>query len=952
MNSRVEKTLLIKQRRLRHTRRARVANKRAGLVGMGLGALFSLLLFGGMLLAGLAYASLTRQLPSLESLPLYFDAQNGSLLQPTRLYDRSGQTLIAEIGNPGIPRRVLPLDPAQPEHLSPLLAQTVVLLEDPDFWQHSGAHLAQISDPQPRTLAEKLALDLLLEDEAPGLRRTLRMRLLAAQITARFGRAQVLEWYLNSAYFGHLAYGAESAARLYLGKSAQELTLAEAVLLAAVAQAPAVNPIDSPEGAADLQAQALERLAASGQFAADELRQARLDPAQFLPAPPQSPSLAPAFTQLVLQDLEQRFGRQRVERGGLEIRTTLDLQLQQSLACATSAQLQRLTGSSRSLPADCPAARLLPTLPPGSLAYPPGLAGSGIILNAQTGEILALIGDTRLSGEDSALPRHQPGSLLAPFVALSAVSRGQSPASLVWDLPAYLPASASQPAEYHGPQRLRLAVANDYLAALYHLLEQYGAANVWRLAEPLGLSSLSAAADPQALLLEGGSLSLVELAQSYSVFANLGLQTGQPDASGSAIAPLSVLSAADLSGRPLISPQPAQKRAVISAEVAYLVHHILQDETARWPSLGQANPLEIGRPSAGKTGQANAGREVWSAGYTPQRVVITWLGLPAEDAAPPLQPKLAAGLWYALMQEATRDLPAAQWEQPAGVSAMAVCSPSGLLPTQDCPSIVNEVFLTGSEPTELDSLYRRVQINRETGALATVFTPLEMIEEQTFMVLPPEAQDWAQQAGVPQPPASYDVIQPPAALPGAQIVAPAMFAFVSGQVSVRGSASGADFDSYRLQAGQGLNPRTWVQIGETGSQPVENGLLAMWDTTASPDGLYALRLLVTRADKQVQTAVLQVTVDNTPPGAQITFPVAGQVVSAAAETALLQASVEDNLGVQRVEWLLDGSLLSESNQAPYAVAWQPARGDHRLQVRVTDLAGNVSESEIVELIVK
>jgi len=184
-----------------------------------------------------------------------------------------------------------------------------------------------------------------------------------------------------------------------------------------------------------------------------------------------------------------------------------------------------------------------------------------------------------------------------------------------------------------------------------------------------------------------------------------------------------------------------------------------------------------------------------------------------------------------------------------------------------------------------------------------------------------------------------------------QIATPAMFSFVNGQVSVRGTAGGEGFSSYRLQAGQGLNPRSWVQIGETGTQPVENGLLAVWDTSASPDGLYALRLLVTRQDNRVETAVLQVTVDNTPPGAQITFPAPAQALSSA-EIALLQASVEDNLGVQRVEWLLDGSLLAESNQAPYAVAWQPARGDHRLLVRVTDLAGNVSESEIVEFSVK
>jgi membrane peptidoglycan carboxypeptidase len=929
-----------------------MVRKRSGLVGMGLGAVFSLLLFAIVLVAGMVYADLSSGLPSLETLPLYFDPQSGAILQPTRLFDRTGKVLIAEIDNPGIPRQYLSIDPTAQFHLSPLLAQTVILLNDPTFWQSSGISTQSLSDPHPQTLAEKLALDILLEGETPGLRRAIRMRLLAAQLTARFGRAQVLEWYLNSAYFGHLAYGAESAAQLYLGKSAQDLTLSEALLLAAVARAPAVNPIDSPEGAADLQSQALRQLVESGQFSPDELDLARIDPSQFRPAPAENPSLAPAFSSLVIQDIEQRFGRQRIERGGLEIRTSLDVDLQQSLACVTHTQIERLTGASSQLPQDCPAARLLPTLPPGSPLYPVSLAGSGIILNAQTGEILALIGDTRLSGEDSALPRHQPGSLLSPFVALAAVSRGQSPASLVWDLPANLPENTNQNGKFYGPQRLRLAVANDYLAALNQLLRQFGAGNVWRLAEPLGLADLSESASPQSLLFGGGSYSLVDLAKSYAVFANLGTQTGRQDPVSGAINPTAIIFATDLSGRPLIAPQVTQKRALISAELAYLVHHILQDETARWPSLGQANPLEIGRPSAAKAGQADQNSEVWTAGYTPQRVVVTWLGLPqSEENAPALQPKFAAGLWYALIQESTRDLPADQWQQPAGINTRDVCNPSGLLPTVDCPSIVSEVFLTGSEPTELDSLYRRVQINRETNSLATVFTPLQLIEEQTYMVLPADAQDWARESGIPQPPTSYDVIQPPAPLPGVQVTAPNMFSFVRGQVSVAGSASGPGFGSYRLQAGQGLNPRSWVQIGETGSQPVENGLLAMWDTTSNPNGLYALRLVVTRQDNRVETAVLQVTVDNTPPSARINFPATNQVLSST-ETVLLQASVEDNLGIKRVEWLLDGSLLAETSEAPFAFAWQPARGDHRLLVRVTDLAGNVSESEIVEFSVK
>ena len=217
---------------------------------------------------------------------------------------------------------------------------------------------------------------------------------------------------------------------------------------------------------------------------------------------------------------------------------------------------------------------------------------------------------------------------------------------------------------------------------------------------------------------------------------------------------------------------------VVTPQLAYLLNNILSDEPARWPSMGHPNSFEIGRPVGAKTGQTLDGADVWAVGYTPYRVVTVWTGTRAEIETR-LSPRLPAGLWYALMQTASRDLPPDGWNAPAGITPMDVCDPSGLLPTADCPTIVREVFANGSEPTQADNLYRVYEINRETGFLATVFTPPQLVEERVYMAFPPEARDWAEANGFSTPPDSYDAIQP---------VDPNPDVYITHPVHVRGCA--------------------------------------------------------------------------------------------------------------------------------------------------------------------
>jgi hypothetical protein len=329
-----------------------------------------------------------------------------------------------------------------------------------------------------------------------------------------------------------------------------------------------------------------------------------------------------------------------------------------------------------------------------------------------------------------------------------------------------------------------------------------------------------------------------------------------------------------------------------------------------------------------------------------------WLGFPdtgngSLGESRTISPLAAAGLWHAVIKGAHENLSFASWQEPIGISRINVCDPSGLLPTEDCPTTVTEVFLPGNEPVQSDNLYRAYLINSQTGRLATVYTPPEFVEERVYLVVPPKASDWAIEAGLEIPPSTYDVIfNPSTADEFVSILAPDVFSYVSGEVAIGGRAWGEDFSYYRVQVGEGLNPRQWLQIGKDVSEPVEGGSLVTWDTSGL-NGLYAIQLLVVSQDQSVSIATIQVTVDNTPPGIQITHPIEGQSFSFPLErTVTFQAKVDDNLGISRLEFIVNDEFISSLTEPPYAATWQGLVGEHNVKVVATDLAGNQDEVSV------
>ena len=261
---------------------------------------------------------------------------------------------------------------------------------------------------------------------------------------------------------------------------------------------------------------------------------------------------------------------------------------------------------------------------------------------------------------------------------------------------------------------------------------------------------------------------------------------------------------------------------------------------------------------------------------------------------------------------------------------------------------MDEIFTSGNEPTQLDTLFQAFLINRESGRLATIFTSPALIDEETFMVIPPQAEDWARDTNIPQVPDAYDLLDSEQiASSNARITSPDMFSTIKGSVPIIGRAAGNGFESYRLQIGSGLNPKSWLQIGEEYYQPVRNGQLGVWNTNGL-SGLYALQLIVSYEDQSVESATIQVTVDNEKPEVDLQYPQNDQVFSLSEnEEITILVAASDDLELDAVEFYIDGDLAASLRFSPYVYPWRLKSGEHTLLVRAMDRAKNVRDAQVV-----
>jgi hypothetical protein len=305
------------------------------------------------------------------------------------------------------------------------------------------------------------------------------------------------------------------------------------------------------------------------------------------------------------------------------------------------------------------------------------------------------------------------------------------------------------------------------------------------------------------------------------------------------------------------------------------------------------------------------------------------------------------------MEYAHLNQPILSFTNPGGLEQVTVCAVSGMLPNDKCPTRT-ELMIPGTKPTEPDTLHQTYLVDKETGNLATIYTPPELVEERVYVVLPPEAQDWI--ASLPEeqqatylPPTEYDTgYGPNQAQAEVAIVSPTPYAYVSGVVPITGNARG-DVQFYRMVFGHGMNPSEWLQVGPDHGNQVDNNLLENFDTTGLEDGVYTLQLQVVGNDQHVRQASIQVTVDNTPPEVDITYPPIGaEYEYGFDEWVNVNAEVNDNFAVTRVEFYENNAEepFNVRTLAPFNVNWTlKGPGTYEFHVIVFDAAGNKTESE-------
>ena len=826
------------------------------------------------------YSEIASDLPDVGEL-----RNNASQFETTRILDRNGQVLY-EILDPNAGRRnYIPLS-----QISPNLLAATIATEDKEFYTNPGFDLPAMiralwenyrTDGQgggASTITQQLARALLLSAEERSQRtytRKTREIILAAEITRRYTKDEIIELYLNEIYYGNLAYGAEAAAETYFGKSAKDLTMGEAAFLAGLPQAPAVYDIyTNPEDTLIRQQQVLvlmfqmstenncitvsnsETLICIDPViatqAADEMK-------AYSFRPPSFDAKYPHWVNFVRAQLEEQYDAQTIYRSGFVVYTTLDPIMQDTAQQLVTNQVAAMVDNNTH-------------------------NGALVSIRPATGEILAMVGspdfnNDAISGQINMAnsPTRQPGSSIKPFTYLAAFEKGWTPSTLIWDVPTQFPDGANPPYEprnydgkFHGGMSVRLALANSFNIPAVKALEFIGIYDdpntpekdgLIGMAERLGITSLTRNDYGLSLTLGGGDVSLLDMTSAYSVIAN----------GGQRVPPVAILKITDFEGNIIYEYQPLAGEQVIRAEHAYLISSILSDNEARNFTFGRNSSLHLSFPVAAKTGTTNDIRDNWTMGYTPDLVTGVWVG--NADYTPMVSSSGLSGaapVWSQFMEFAvpylTNGAPT-PFNRPAGIVDMVVCGLSGTLPSSSCSSQYSEVFAADQPPLPPgQDLARRVKIDLWTGLEASDACKGPNEEEMVLNVTDKWARDWLESEdgrfwledhGLPRKPyyapereCNADDPQPVVEInldDGEVITSPLL--------EIKGSAAADDgFKKWVLEFGQGAEPAAWTVVSES-DNPVKNGTLHSWNVSSLPNGIISLRLTLIGEKAEVEKIV-------------------------------------------------------------------------------------------------
>lgn len=642
-------------------------------------------------------------------IPDFSSFEERKIASSTKIYDRTGEVLLFDI-HQDIRRTIVPFD-----KISDNVKKATIAIEDAEFYKHNGirplsilravlANITGVGKTQGgSTITQQLVKNTLLT-QSKTYTRKIKEWILAIKIERVFSKDEILGFYLNEAPYGGTVYGVEEASKTYFNKSASDLTLAEAAYLAAIPQSPSVlSPYGKNRGRLDERKNlVLSRMKELGIIDNSEYEQAVNENVVFQPIA-NSGIKAPHFVFFIRDYLEEKYGPDVVENGGLKVITTLNADLQQKAETIVKE---------------------------GALKNEKDWGGSNaslVAIDPKTGQILTMVGsrdyfDKQIDGAfNVALADRQPGSSFKPFIYATAFKKGFTPDTVLFDLPTEFNVGCSvygkalpgrnqkdcySPDNYdnafRGPMTLRNALAQSINIPAIKLFYLAGTNDSMNTAEDMGITTLKDRSRyGLTLVVGGGEAKLLEMTSAYGVFANDGIKNPYTG----------ILRVEDNNGE-VLEEFKQQENEVLPKNVALTVSDVLSDNEARIPTFGANSPLRIpGYDVAAKTGTTNNNKDAWTIGYSPTIVTGVWAGNNDNKPMKKGGSALAGPIWNKFMQEALKVMPVEQFEKPDLSQDIKNTKPA-----------LRGVW-QGGESYFIDKI---------SGKLATDLTPKETLEEKTI----------------------------------------------------------------------------------------------------------------------------------------------------------------------------------------------------------------------------
>jgi len=646
----------------------------------------------------------------------------------TKIYDKDGVLLYDVFADQ---KRT----PVELEKVPEYLQQATIAIEDKNFYKHKGfdptgwlrAVFTIVFKGRLQggsTLTQQLVKNVLLSPQRT-ITRKIKEFVLAVQIENKYSKDEILQMYLNEAPYGGTAWGVETAAETYFGKKVENLSLVESAFLAGLPQRPSFySPYSGDSEAYKIRTQSVLRRMKEDEYITEDQHQQALEHLEDLEFEKASQAFkAPHFVMYVKKLLEQEYGKEVVEKGGLQVVTSLDWEIQKQAQEIVSKEIEKVE----------------------SLHITNGAA---MVIEPDTGEIKAMVGSKDYFAENYdgqvnvCLSLRQPGSAIKPVTYATAFKKGYTPAFMLADVVTHFPGGAGQqdyvPKNYdnkeHGPVQLRFALGSSLNIPSVKILALVGVDSMLKTAFDMGLNTLEPTQENIGRLglsvtLGGGEVRLIDLASAYSAFAN----------GGQKIEPVSILEVKDQKGKVLHKHKQIKGKRVLTEEQAYLINNILSDNNARLITFGENSLLNIPtRSVAVKTGTTDDMRDNWAIGWTPDSLVAVWVGNNDNSAMNRVASGIsgASPIWRDIIMEVLEEELVKEFSIPEGIEKKEIDVVSGW-PAHDDFSSRQEYFVQGTVPSGSDPIHKKMKVCKgQTDKLApdTLIEKGEY-EEKEFIIL-------------------------------------------------------------------------------------------------------------------------------------------------------------------------------------------------------------------------